>query len=38
MDSLIGMHSRGRNRAIGLLLIRVAVGLVFFMHGWSKIH
>ena len=26
------------NRSLGLLLIRVAVGLVFFMHGWMKIH
>ena len=26
------------NRSLGLVLIRVAVGLVFFMHGWNKIH
>ena len=38
MESLMSYHSLGRNRAVGLLLIRVAVGLVFFMHGWSKIH
>ena len=25
------------NRSLGLVLIRVAVGLVFFMHGWQKI-
>ncbi len=24
--------------SLGLLLIRVATGLVFFMHGWQKIH
>jgi len=24
--------------SLGLLLVRVATGLVFFMHGWSKIH
>jgi putative oxidoreductase len=27
-----------RNRALGLLLIRLGTGLVFFMHGWSKIN
>src|SRR5882762_7675944 len=26
------------NRSLGLLLIRVAVGLIFLMHGWGKIH
>ncbi len=26
------------NRSLGLLLIRAATGLVFFMHGWQKIH
>ena len=26
-----------RHRALGLLLIRVAVGIVFFAHGWMKI-
>ena len=26
------------NRSLGLLLIRIGVGLVFFMHGWSKVH
>lgn len=25
------------HRSLGLLLIRVAVGLVFLMHGWTKI-
>jgi putative oxidoreductase len=27
-----------RHRALGLLLIRVAVGIVFFAHGWSKVN
>ena len=27
-----------KHHALGLLLIRVAVGLVFFMHGWAKIN
>ena len=26
------------NRSLGLLLIRCAVGIVFFAHGWGKIH
>ena len=26
------------NRSLGLVFIRVAVGIVFFMHGWQKIH
>jgi len=26
------------NRSLGLLLIRVAAGIVFFAHGWSKIN
>lgn len=26
------------NRSLGLLLIRLAVAMVFFMHGWSKVH
>jgi putative oxidoreductase len=26
------------NRSLGLLLIRLAVALVFFMHGWSKVN
>ena len=26
------------NRSLGLVLIRIAVGLVFFMHGWNKVH
>ena len=25
------------NRSLGLLLIRVAVGMVFLMHGWGKV-
>lgn len=38
MKSLINKTSRlGYNRSFGLLLIRVATGLVFFMHGWSKV-
>ena len=38
MKALINTTSRlGYNRSFGLLLIRVAVGLVFFMHGWSKV-
>src|ERR1700722_4151365 len=27
-----------RNRSLGLLLIRLATGLVFFMHGWMKVN
>ena len=27
-----------RNRSLGLFLIRLGLGLVFFMHGWSKIN
>ena len=26
------------NRNLGLVLIRVAVGMVFFAHGWSKVN
>jgi len=26
------------SRSLGLLLIRISVGLVFLMHGWMKIH
>ena len=26
------------NRSLGLLLIRVAIGLVFIMHGWTKVN
>ena len=26
------------NRSLGLVLFRVAVGLVFLMHGWSKVN
>lgn len=39
MKSLIIKTSRmGYNRSAGLLLIRIATGLVFFMHGWSKVN
>lgn len=39
MKSLINRTSRYfKNHHIGLLLIRVATGLVFFMHGWSKVN
>ena len=31
-------HSLGKSRALGLLLTRVAVGIVFLAHGWGKIH
>jgi uncharacterized membrane protein YphA (DoxX/SURF4 family) len=27
-----------RNRSLGLLVIRAATGIVFFAHGWTKIH
>jgi len=27
-----------RNRSLGLLLIRVAIGIVFFAHGWMKVN
>ena len=39
MKSLINATSRlGYQRSFGLLLFRVAIGLVFFMHGWSKVN
>ncbi len=39
MKSQINQLSRfTRNRALGLLLIRLALGLVFFMHGWNKVN
>ena len=39
MKSSINRLSRfTRNRALGLLLIRLGTGLVFFMHGWSKVN
>jgi len=39
MRSSINQLSRfTRNRSFGLLLIRLGVGLVFFMHGWSKVN
>ncbi len=39
MKDLINRTSRFcLNRSLGLVLIRVAVGLVFLMHGWQKIH
>lgn len=38
MKELINHWSRrAKNPALGLLLIRIATGLVFLMHGWSKI-
>jgi len=39
MKAFINQVSRTfKHRALGLLLIRAAVGIVFFAHGWSKIH
>ncbi|MDP2648878.1 MAG: DoxX family protein [bacterium] len=39
MKSLIKKTSRlGYDRSFGLLIIRIAAGLVFFMHGWSKVN
>jgi len=39
MKSYINTLSRYcHNRSLGLLLIRIATGLVFLMHGWMKIH
>ena len=39
MRSFINDMSRFcHHRSLGLLLIRIATGLVFFMHGWQKIH
>ena len=32
------MSHFAKNRSLGILFIRVAIGMVFFMHGWSKIH
>jgi putative oxidoreductase len=32
------MSRFARNRSLGLLLIRFATGLVFFMHGWMKVN
>lgn len=32
------MSYKWGHRSLGLLLIRIAVGLVFLMHGWQKIH
>lgn len=32
------MSHFGKNRSLGLLLIRIAVGIVFFAHGWMKIN
>ncbi len=38
MKSFINRTSRYfKNHHVGLLLIRVGTGLVFFMHGWSKV-
>lgn len=39
MKSLINKVSRYcKNHHVGLLLIRVGTGLIFFMHGWMKIN
>lgn len=39
MHSTINRLSRfTRNRSLGLLLIRFAAGIVFFMHGWQKVN
>jgi|SRR5665213_721933 len=39
MKSSINRLSRfTRNRNLGLFLIRLGTGLVFFMHGWSKVN
>lgn len=39
MKDLINSLSRFfLHRAAGLLLIRIAVGVVFLMHGWGKVH
>lgn len=37
-NTLNGWAVKFRNRALGLLFIRVGVGLVFLMHGWMKIN
>jgi putative oxidoreductase len=38
MQKLINSWSyKLAHRSVGLLLIRIAVGLVFLMHGWSKV-
>ena len=39
MQKIINSISRAcHSRSFGLLLIRVALGLVFVMHGWQKIY
>jgi putative oxidoreductase len=39
MKEMINSWSRwGKNRSLGLLCIRAGAGIVFFAHGWSKIH
>ena len=37
-DTLNRLSVKWRNRSLGLLLIRIGAGIVFFMHGWSKVH
>lgn len=38
MKDLINTASRMlKHRALGLLFIRAAIGMVFIMHGWSKV-
>lgn len=36
MDSLNKLSARCHNPALGLLLMRVVVGLIFINHGWMK--
>lgn len=39
MAPLINRMSRYfKNNHMGILLVRVGTGLVFFMHGWTKVH
>src|SRR5580700_6110580 len=39
MKSSVNQLSRlTRNRSLGLLLIRLATGFVFLMHGWMKVN
>lgn len=37
-NTLNGWAVKLRNRALGLLLIRLGTGLVFLMHGWMKVN
>jgi len=39
MKNLVNSVSRFcRNKSIGLLLLRIGLGVLFLVHGWSKIH